>query len=309
MSQQKSKPGRNNPCPCGSGRKFKRCCYGGPVGRQSTAVSQSVIVSPIPPQRVLDAFLDHERKVAVVVSNDFLIQTLRRDCPEIANHFDEDFAEELQELNDQFCQVMAIWIRAWHLDKAVQPPEVRMAIFLLLSNAAQTFIAALELLRHGFRLQPGILIRGLIENLTTVCHLGQRPQDLAAIQSGKLSSTDTLAAAKRVIPIFGPLYGLFSDTFVHVSQCHFDFNPVVRCSATDEAVTANFSFLRMGVWLLYVVIELAFFPEVDRHRYWHVVDHPAGRAAYVYRPSDEEEKWRVEFLSKWDRKENPTVAP
>jgi uncharacterized protein YecA (UPF0149 family) len=23
-----SNPGRNDPCPCGSGRKFKRCCMG-----------------------------------------------------------------------------------------------------------------------------------------------------------------------------------------------------------------------------------------------------------------------------------------
>lgn len=24
-------PGRNDPCPCGSGRKYKRCCYGAEV--------------------------------------------------------------------------------------------------------------------------------------------------------------------------------------------------------------------------------------------------------------------------------------
>lgn len=24
--QAKTQPGRNDPCPCGSGRKFKRCC-------------------------------------------------------------------------------------------------------------------------------------------------------------------------------------------------------------------------------------------------------------------------------------------
>jgi len=23
-----SKPGRNDPCPCGSGKKYKRCCLG-----------------------------------------------------------------------------------------------------------------------------------------------------------------------------------------------------------------------------------------------------------------------------------------
>lgn len=28
MKVRKDKPGRNDPCPCGSGRKYKRCCYG-----------------------------------------------------------------------------------------------------------------------------------------------------------------------------------------------------------------------------------------------------------------------------------------
>jgi methionyl aminopeptidase len=30
MKNKKTKPGRNDPCPCGSGRKYKRCCYGKP---------------------------------------------------------------------------------------------------------------------------------------------------------------------------------------------------------------------------------------------------------------------------------------
>lgn len=29
-------PGRNDPCPCGSGRKYKKCCYG-----QDTAAGKS----------------------------------------------------------------------------------------------------------------------------------------------------------------------------------------------------------------------------------------------------------------------------
>ncbi|MGH9364250.1 MAG: SEC-C metal-binding domain-containing protein, partial [Thermoanaerobaculia bacterium] len=33
-------PGRNEPCPCGSGKKFKRCCGArGPIGRAGTGPS------------------------------------------------------------------------------------------------------------------------------------------------------------------------------------------------------------------------------------------------------------------------------
>ena len=33
-------PGRNDPCPCGSGKKYKRCCYG--EGRLATTPTSKV---------------------------------------------------------------------------------------------------------------------------------------------------------------------------------------------------------------------------------------------------------------------------
>ena len=37
-----SKPGRNDPCPCGSGKKFKKCCG---LGVQKKKLNASVISS------------------------------------------------------------------------------------------------------------------------------------------------------------------------------------------------------------------------------------------------------------------------
>jgi hypothetical protein len=297
--RDQGKFGRNSLCPCGSGRKYKRCCAEGAVRHQPTPL---IIQSPIPPERVLDAFVDRERKRSVVIANDFLMTSLQRDCPAIAKAFDEDFADEIKELNAVFSPVMGILIRAIHFDKTVQPPELRNVFFFLLQNAANTFVASFDLLRHGFRLQPGILIRGLIENLTTVCHLGQNPKDLERLQKGSFDSTTTLAAAKKVLPLFGPLYGVFSDSFAHISFNHLDLNPVVRCAPDDEAVQANFSFHRIAVWLLYVIAELTFFPEVEKPRYWREVENPERKPIYSYAPSDEEDRWREEFLTKWMRK-------
>ena len=31
MARRPPRVGRNEPCPCGSGKKFKRCCYTGPA--------------------------------------------------------------------------------------------------------------------------------------------------------------------------------------------------------------------------------------------------------------------------------------
>jgi hypothetical protein len=108
-----------------------------------------------------------------------------------------------------------------------------------------------------------------------------------------------VAAAKRVIPAFGPLYGMFSRSFVHISHGHFALNPVIRITPEDGAVRANLSFLRTAVWLLLVVTELAFYPHASSPRYWHPVKEAGGKPKYAYRPGDEEEAWRQAFLGKW----------
>ena len=37
MSSVQSPPGRNDPCPCGSGKKFKQCCLGKAASPQAEA--------------------------------------------------------------------------------------------------------------------------------------------------------------------------------------------------------------------------------------------------------------------------------
>ena len=284
-----AKIGRNEKCPCGSGRKYKHC-HGG----LSEAIPEGfAVVAPIPPQRVLDAFLDEQQKNVVVVSNDFLLVSLQRDSPKISEDFDRQFEAELRLFNEEFCKVMNILIHELHLDTVIATPELRSALVFLLTNAAQTFVAALDLLRHGHRLQPGILIRGLIEQLTTICHLIQKPEDLQALKSHKLGSADTIGSAKKLIPIFGSMYGLFSNSFALISQLHLSLNPVVPYTRDDETLRVNFSFLRLAVWFLYVVAEITFYQQVQRPRYWTSL----GRGGYQYNPDAAEQAWMDTFLS------------
>lgn len=40
-----NKPSRNQPCPCGSGKKYKRCCAINPISEQLQQCEQPIIVS------------------------------------------------------------------------------------------------------------------------------------------------------------------------------------------------------------------------------------------------------------------------
>src|ERR1700678_2772907 len=53
MSQSASRPaggagpGRNDPCPCGSGRKFKQCCAVAPAARPAAAAPAGATLDPL----------------------------------------------------------------------------------------------------------------------------------------------------------------------------------------------------------------------------------------------------------------------
>ena len=161
----------------------------------------------------------------------------------------------------------------------------------LLLNAFNSFGAATQLLRGGYCLQPGIIVRSVLEAVSTVLHLVQQPNDFAAYEKGSLRSTRTIDAAKKALPPFGQLYGYFSENFAHIGHLHRSINKLSEYTERHLALEVNLGFLRMAVWLLYVTVELLFNDLVEHPRYWHSV--PKG---YRYDPSENERAWMSSFL-------------
>lgn len=143
----------------------------------------------------------------------------------------------------------------------------------------------------GYVLQPGIIIRSLLEAVSTSLHLIQYPKDLPVYQSHKLKSPRTIGSAKKAIPLFGPLYAHFSDNFAHIGQLHKSITPVSVYTKRLEALDVNLSSLRVAAWLLYVTAELAFNELLEQPRYWHRTEQ-----GYEFDPSEEEKEWMKSFF-------------
>ena len=100
------KIGRNEPCPCGSGKKFKHCCIG--VTRSADALQAMRHLPPaLPADRLYAQFVDLERRLRIATSNDVLFNQLRRDGPRIAGAFDTMCAQDLDVLNQEMCHFVA----------------------------------------------------------------------------------------------------------------------------------------------------------------------------------------------------------
>lgn len=234
--------------------------------------------------------IDKENKRIAVFTEDMLLNQLRRDGPKIETSFDSLCEGELSQLSSLVSRTAGLLYSGLAMAKQ-NNDEVREACAMLLINGSNSFAAAVAVLRMGYVLQPGIILRSILEALSTSLHLLQKPGDLAAYEEHKLPSTKTIAAAKQALPPFGQLYGHFSENFVHIGRFHKAINPVREYSKGNEALELNLSSLRIAAWLLYVTTELAFNELLQEPRYWETVDQ-----GYIYNPSEAEKEWMTEYF-------------
>jgi hypothetical protein len=234
--------------------------------------------------------VDPAKRRVFVFTDDILLNQLRRDGPKIEESFDQLCSDDLGELSTLHSKASALIYSGLRF-ASLDDDGVRLACAHLLLNASNSFASAVALLRMGYVLQPGIILRSFLEAISTSLHLLQRPADLAAYESHKLQSPKTIATAKNVLPPFGSMYGHFSENFAHIGRLHKSITRLGVYSERDDALTVNLSALRMACWLLYVTAELAFNALVEQPRYWY----PTNQG-YRYDPSEDEKAWMTTFF-------------
>lgn len=268
------KIGRNTACPCGSGKKFK-FCHG--------------INRPHPtPDKIASISVSPELKRTIVVTKDFLINQISRDGPLIARSFDRLTAGDIKEISEAISPAMTLLFRY----SIVDSQEYKPTCARLLSSALSAFLASIEVARHGYRRPYGAMARNVVEALATALHIAIEYSTLIEFHAGKLQSTKSVAVAKRAIPPFGHLYGMFSEHFVHINKAHAALEPIAPYRKNEEPLSFILSTLRANAWLIYVVAELVFHDEIMTPRYWRYL----GEGAFAYDPSEAEREWMKGFL-------------
>ncbi len=276
-----TKIGRNAPCPCGGGKKFKKCC-GSPVET----------IAGIPLKEVQNIILYPGTRQSIIISKTIVENQLRRDGPKIAESFDLLFGDHIKDISEEYGRIVSLLSSIMGSEI---PDKLHLECFILLFNISQTIIAALDCLRHGYLFQPGILLRNVIESICTALHLFSKPEDLNSYVSGTLESTKTIAQAKKVLPHLGKLYGYFSEEFAHLGSLQRKFSRLSFFKdKQDAAALLNLSLISMATNLLYIAAELIFYKYVPVSRYWKKI----GPGSYMYEPSGEEKSWQEKFLKK-----------
>jgi hypothetical protein len=195
--------------------------------------------------------VDRAHNQIIDVRRTVLVNQISRDAERIAKSFDKLHSRDMEGISEQFSLCYAT-LTSGLLNAAQDDDELRVACGELLSNALNSMAAASYLVRGGFVLQPGGVVRSCVETLAVVLHLMQFQSEVGSYRSDKFNSTRTIASAKRVFPPFGRLYGLLSEQFAHTGKLHKQLTPIREYEASYEPLAINMRFIATGVWMCYV---------------------------------------------------------
>lgn len=226
---------------------------------------------------------------AIFVKKNMLENQLYRDGPQIARSFDRFAKPYVKQASEVFAKAASVILP--HLPK-IDSDEFKPTAARLLLTASNSYTASIEVARHGYRRQYGMLSRSVIETLSTVIAIATKEGALEQFHEGKLRSTWCVTVAKKAIPPFGFYYGMLSNEFVHIGPNHAAFEPPSRYRADDEALPFMLNALRSDVWLYLVVAELVFHDEIPRTMFWQ----DNAIAGVDFDPSDEVRAWMDSFL-------------
>lgn len=221
-------------------------------------------------------------------TNDMLLNQLHRDGPRVAKSFDSLAGDHLVVCSAIFGRVQGLLIR--HLPR-LEDNGFKATATRLLSNAANSYVASIELARHGYPRQYGAVARMFIEALATVIALAIKEGALDKFHSGTLDSAKCISLAKPVLPMIGQIWGLLSNSFVHIGKRHSVLEPPSVYTADDEALSFIITSMRGSALLLYIVADLIVSDENGAPGFWKREDQKVS-----FDPEPELSQWMAGFL-------------
>lgn len=248
-------------------------------------------IGKITEDNFLTATIDHKNSKINVYTNDMLIKRMHRESIKIGKSFDKICKVELLEISKLFSECIFV-ISTGFMSSVDQSDELRITSGKLLMNATRTIQASVELLRLGYILQPGMLLRSIIETVSTISYFLMESEGHQKYLDGNFDVNKTIKYGKQVIPRLGCIQGFLSNNFVHISELHGDFNLVTEYKEITEPLSLNLSLIRSATWLTYVISELVFYDSIDEHKYWQRVE---GNG-YKFEQTDEVKEWMKHYF-------------
>ncbi len=274
--------GRNDPCPCGSGRKFKKCCAEAtqPAGRARPGSADREVAAV--------AYLEKKR---LLFPSDLIAKQIRVEARACEESFERHFGSKLDEFSKVASQVAALVYSGLMASQSKPHADLRRSCGLLLVNALELVVSGTDALRRGHRLAPSILARSALEAVATAAVIDTDEEKWHQYKKGKLITTKTPSWAEKVIPGIGRQYGLLSNSFAHPSEFYETVNaPIPFDRPDDPAAVVVLTTVRSVLIEIWIAAELIFAEFIPQRRFWK-----REGMGHVFGMTPETEEWFVRF--------------
>lgn len=241
-------------------------------------------------QGVMGGYIDRRDNSVITVSDKAFLNQIEQ-CMASADAFDKAFPKEMNQINGLANEVLLLLV---YVHKHIaEISEIHKTIFGILSNALNTYLGCILLVRSGMAIQEGILFRSLLESISTAVFLFFNEEKYDDFKSGVIKSHDTISAAKRLFPMYGKVYGDLTQNYAHIGKHHYEHLPIFKYHEYPEDSGYVFYHAKNILWLLYVVAELVFYDASQRRYYWKRI----GKCDYEFNPYPKElDAWRKQFM-------------
>lgn len=112
--------------------------------------------------KIIGIVQDNKNKQLQIFTKDMLINQIKRDSKKIEKSFDKLCKNDIDKISELFSYAQIIILNAFRFS-VDEKDDKRLTCSKLLLNASNSLVASVELLRKGFVLQPGMIIRNIIE--------------------------------------------------------------------------------------------------------------------------------------------------
>ena len=184
-----------------------------------------------------------------------------------------------------------------HQERVADGPEKTICALLL--NAMSSLMAALELMRRGFPLQVGILVRNAIEVMALAAVVKSDGQAYEKHKKGKLDSSSCIGIVRTTWPqvgnVIAKVWGDLSKDFTHVGLLYQRWQMVSPVPTNGElfALGTVLMPIKFTLHTLDLLSEVICYRYVPRPRFWKRLE--ANK--YEFDPTPDGKAWMETFLT------------
>ena len=212
---------------------------------------------------------------------DDILKYFEETIPEIHRKFDFIHEREKRNMATYVTKIEAILGNILNNPKQDTVSTIEFNIAMLLWRGVNTIFSAFELVRGGYGIEPLIILRNAVETFAAAIDLKNNPGKYELFRKNKYKSHRAITEASKVIPIYGKLYGILSNSYAHVTFSssyvqHFKnaegITHLIRGGMFGEEnkyyLLSNLAIIESTLAICLAITEYIFFNYCDKSEFW-----------------------------------------